>query len=106
MLQLTAEEIRKILKYKVQEGDFAEKDGSKFMGYAAKVHSIQEVVDIYMQMRYRFADASHIMCAYRILDPDAAHMQDGVDNGEWGASRRMLKMMADENFNNVAAFVV
>ena len=106
ILEMKLEEMRKALSYKVYEGDETSKSGSTFKGFAAKVHSIEDVADVYRQLKYRFLEATHVICAYRIMDPDVAHMVDCVDGGEWGAGRRMTQMLIDESFQNIAVYVV
>ena len=70
------------------------------------MHSINDVVMAYKQLKYRFMGATHIMCAYRILDPDVAHMQDCLDGDEFGAGRRLLQMLIDNSAHNTAVFVM
>ena len=106
ILKMKQQDVQRVLAYKTFEGQKKEKDGNIFLGFAAKVFTTENVMDVYRQMKYRFADAHHVICAYRILDPDAAHMQDAVDDGEIGASRRMLEMMFEEDFKNCAVFVI
>ena len=106
ILEMDKGQIKHILKPRLFQGSDATKSGSRFVGYAMKVHKIEEVAMAYKQLKYRFMDATHIICAYRIMDPDVIHMQDCVDGGEWGAGRRMLEMMQENSFNNVATFVV
>ena len=89
-----------VLAYKTYEGSDTFRNGSKFTGYAAKVHSITDVITAYQQIKYRFLDATHIICAYKIADPDFAHHQDCVNGGEHGAGCRILQMMIDNNFEN------
>ena len=40
------------------------------------------------------------------MDENIAHSQDAVDDGEIGASRRMLQKMIDESYYNREVFVV
>ena len=106
MLGMSDTQIKQILSYRVFQGQTKDRNGSVFTGYAAKVHSIADVVTAYQQMKYRFADATHVICAYKIMDPDIAHMHDCVDGSEIGAGRRILEMMIENNYNNIAVFVV
>ena len=106
ILEMPQQSLSKILKMKLYKGDEFNKNGSTFIAYAAKVHSIQQVADGYKQMRYRFINATHLICCYRIMDPDVVHMTDCVDGGELGAGRRLIQMMMDESFENVAVYVI
>ena len=106
LLSMKQEQIRDVLRKQLFQGQKLSRDNSHFLGFATKTHSIEEVVKAYQQLKYRFADADHIMCSYRILDPDVAHMQDSLDGGEFGAGRRLLQLLIDQGQNNVAVFVV
>ena len=106
ILEMTTSQINQLFQIRLTQGQEIKKNGSTFLGFAAKVHSLQDVVKAYKQLRYRFMDSTHIMCAYRIMDPDVAHMQDSLDNGEYGAGRRLLQQLIDESVKNTATFVV
>ena len=90
VLEMDAIQIRDTLAYKVYTGETATKDKSEFTGFAARAYSIKDMLTAYKQLRYCFMDSTHIMVAYRIMDPDVTHMQDCVDDGELGAGRRLL----------------
>ena len=105
-IAMKTDEVKKILSINLVESKRQSKDGSHFLAMAKQVYSIQEVIDAYKQVKYRFADGTHLMCAYRILDEDVAHHQDAIDDGEFGAGRRLLQMMIDKSFNNRAVFVI
>ena len=100
------EELKKILSYKITQGTTSTKEGNKFTGCAAEVHSIENLIVCYKQLRYRFPEASHVMCAYRILDPDIAHTQDAVNHGKHGVGRQLLNLLVDGQHDNKAVFVV
>ena len=106
ILRMNQQQIKQILKFRVYQADQIVKNGSTFIGLAARVHNIQDVITAYQQVKYCYLDATHIMCAYRIADPDFAHFQDCTDGGEFGAGRRILQMMVDESHDNIASFVV
>ena len=82
------------------------KDCSIFMGFTTRVHSLNNVVLWYKQLKYRFLDSAHILCAYRLMDPDIAHMQDCMDDGELGSGRRLLQLLIDGSHENVTVYVV
>ena len=72
-VSMKKDEVRKILAFKLFQGQETTKNGSTFTGYSAKVHTINDVINGYKQLKYRFLDATHIMCAYWIMDPGVAH---------------------------------
>ena len=106
ILEMKVLDMKELLAVKLFQGDETTKSGSTFLGFSTKVHNIQQVVSAYKCLKYRFMEATHIMCAYRIMDPDVIHNTDCVDGGEFGAGRRLLQMLIDENCENVAVFVV
>ena len=103
---MDAGEIKDVLAQNVFEGDIANKKGSTFMGFAAHTADIQTVRKVYKQLKYRFPEATHIMCAYRIEGEDVIHMQDAVDGGEGGGGTAILDMMVKDDFKNCMAAVV
>ena len=50
-------------------------------------------------------NASHIMCAYGILDLSVVHMQDCLDGNETGSGRHLLQMLIDNSYKNIAIFM-
>ena len=76
------------------------------MGFTTRVHSLNNVVLWYKQFKYRFLDSAHILCAYRLMDPDIAHMQDCMDDRELGSGRRLLQLLIDGSHENVTVYVV
>ena len=107
IIEMKQADLEKALKFKMFATNTERmKNGSKFLGFAAKVHSLDDVVNGYRQLKYRFIDATHVICAYRIMDPDVAHMTDCIDGGELGAGRRLLQMLIDNSHANIAVFVV
>ena len=106
ILELSEMDLKNILKQRMYQGAVKTRNGSTFIGFAAKVHTIQDVANCYKQLKYRYMEAAHIMCAYRIMDPDVAHMTDCIDGGELEAGRRLLQLLLDESGENIAVFVI
>ena len=79
VLEMDKAYIRSILAYSIQQSQTITKNGSDFIGFAARVYSIKDVITAYRQLKYRFMDATHVICSFRIMDQDVAHMQDCVD---------------------------
>ena len=50
-------------------------------------------------------DATHIMCAYGILDPSVVHMQDCLGGNETGSGRHLLQMLIDNSYKTIAIFM-
>ena len=106
ILEMKPVQLKQALAKKLYPGDTVSKDNSTFTGYSAKCYSIQQVLDGYRQLKYRFLESTHIICAYRIMDPDVAHMVDCVDDGELGAGRRLLEMLIENSYENTVVYIV
>ena len=106
ILQMSSGDIQKMLSAKVYEGDIMTKKDSTFMGFAVNTNSTKEVQIAYAQLKYKFPEATHIMCGYLIEGEDAAHLQDAVDGGEGRGGLAILEMLRNEDMKNCAAFVV
>ena len=58
VLMMDPKRLQKVLALKHSVGETAQKAGNNFHSFALKVHSLEQVADTYLQMKYRFADAS------------------------------------------------
>ena len=105
VLEMHPDQLKKVFSYKLQGAEY-KKSGSSFHGFPAKVHTIEDVLCGHQQPKYRFMDCSHIMCVYRILDPDVAHMTDSIDGGELGDGCRLVQMLLDQSCENLAVYVI
>lgn len=81
------------------------KENSKFIGYAVAVEQIEDVQAAYLQVKKKHAEATHVACAFRLMNKDSSH-QDCTDDAEYGAGRSLLKLLKDENLDGIAIFMV
>lgn len=79
---------------------------SRFTSYAAAVESFEDIQAAFTKLRMKFADATHISCAYRLPGANTPQNQDYVDDGEFGCGRTMLKVLKDEQYTNMVVFIV
>ena len=79
-------------------GSIKEK-GSLFTGYAVRVSSLAEIRR-YRRIKLLHPDADHIVIAY-----NTPRYQGGHDDGEFGASLRLLKLLDVRGDNKIAVFV-
>lgn len=79
---------------------------SKFIAYAAAVQDAQDVQAAYIKVRTKFADATHIVCAYRLQGSHTPTLQDYVDDGEFGAGRILLNVLKQEKLMNAVLFLI
>ena len=82
-------------------------DGSTFMGHSAKVTCKTEVSDVMAKILQdrSLAGATHNMYAYRIAAQDGQMIEGHKDDGEHGASYRLLKMLRDGKIENAMTVV-
>lgn len=90
----------------IVRGDDDVKAKSKFISYAAAVQDFADVQAALTKLRMKFADATHVSCAYRLPGANTPKNQDYVDDGEHGCGRTMLKVLREEKYMNVAVFIV
>ena len=69
--------------------------------YAFKTGQFLEVQHAYRKVRVLHPSLTHAIAAY-YLRTDEGYQ----DDGEYGASHRLLKMLKDNNYINTAVFVV
>ncbi|EGD77406.1 hypothetical protein PTSG_12741 [Salpingoeca rosetta] len=81
---------------------------STFQGHVATVHSVADVKAVMAELlsNSKIARATHNMVAYRIWDDDrGVWVQDCDDDGEHGASSRMLHVLQLTDARNVLVVV-
>lgn len=79
---------------------------STFVAYAVAVQDHQDITAAYTKVRMKFAQASHVVCAYRLQGESTPNMQDYVDDGEYGAGRAILSILKEEKLMNVVVFMI
>ena len=74
--------------------------GSRFCGHAARVNSTADVKAVYRKMRLLFPESDHIVMSYKVKS-----YTGHADNGEYGAGRRVQKILLDSENANTVLFV-
>lgn len=82
------------------------KSESKFTAYAVAVENFDNIRAALLKMRMKFADATHVSCAFRLPGANTPINQDYIDDGEFGCGRTMLKVLRDQQYMNMAVFMV
>lgn len=90
----------------VVRGEDELKGGSQFISYAAEVMDSDDVQAALLKLQMKFADATHVSCAYKIQGANTPQNQDFVDDGEYRCGRTMLKVLKEEKPMNLAVFLV
>ena len=106
LLNLDEDDRKRIMKVKIDEGTRITNGKCTFHSFSLSTNSIVEVRDAYAQLRLRHGKARHIVCAYHLPGEIEPLYSDYVDDEEWGAGRRILKMMTDADLWYRAIYVV
>ncbi|XP_061170378.1 uncharacterized protein LOC133179702 [Saccostrea echinata] len=100
-------EEEKFNEIEVVQSDSIHEGGNVFTAVATKVNTYAEVRHFYKKVMSdpNFASAHHNVLAYRIQDAQG-NVRDGYcDDDEYGAGRRVVRLLGDQSATNVA-FVI
>ncbi|KAL9642018.1 hypothetical protein ABK040_004071 [Willaertia magna] len=80
---------------------------SKFIAHLAKVHSLEDVNIMLSQLKEddKIANATHNICAYRIVLDDNKMLENRDDDGETGAGDQVLYLLQRLNVENCCCVV-
>lgn len=106
ILRMNEEDLAEVRNVELIKGPTHEEKNSEFLTYVQQISSVNEVRLGYRKMRVRFADATHIMMAYKLPGAVGPLNQEGCDDGEHGSSRHLLQMLIDKDYTNVCVYVV
>jgi hypothetical protein len=90
----------------VSHTDHLVEDGSTSMGHAAQVHKKSDISDVMAKILQdrAVAGATHNIYAYRFTS-EGRQCEGRKDDGEHGASFKLLKMLRDNDVDNVMVVV-
>ena len=71
-----------------------------------EVHTIRDVRRVYKHFKILYADASHVMMAYRLPGTNTAYDSDYYDDGENGGGRRLFRILNDNDALSTMLIVV
>ena len=91
----------------VKHSEHLTEDGSTFMGHAARVTTKGDVANVMAKILQdrSVAGATHNIYAYRIMSQDGKVIEGHKDDGEHGASYKILKMMQENEAVNAMSVV-
>ena len=91
----------------IRHGNHIDDSGSRFIGYAAEVSSLNHVREVLdsLLMDTEIASRSHVMYSYRIDDGNDSLIENFESDGDWGVGFNMLKFMKDNNIQNYVLVV-
>lgn len=102
-----SEEVRKLAcEIDLVRGTTKTRNKSKFCAFAAAVSNFKDIQAAYLKVKMKFADATHVACVYRLPGNETFILQDYVDDSEYGAGRTLLRVLKDEQYLNMAIFMV
>ncbi|XP_061179339.1 uncharacterized protein LOC133187963 [Saccostrea echinata] len=95
------------VKITVNPGKSIEDNGNRFMAHSTQVNSYKQIKRSLVEiMRIETVpSASHNVYAYRFTSSDGIIHEGSNDDGEHGAGRLLLKLLAENEINNVLVFV-
>ena len=103
ILRMTDKQTEKARAYKLYSGPEHMEKGSEYFSFAFKAHNVQVAYD---KIRVKYADATHISCAYRLENPIGPFRQQAIDDGDYGVGRSILKALKAKDFMNTGIFIV
>ena len=100
-------EEEKLNEIDVVQSNSAHEGGNVFTAVGTKVDSLAKVRHFYKKIMSHpdFASAHHKILAYRLQDAEGSVRDGYCDDGEYGAGRRVVKLLEDQSATNVA-FVI
>lgn len=102
----TDEVYDKAIQMDIIKGGEERKAGSYFASFITPVNDHDEINSAYLKLKMKYADATHISCAYRLPGVNSPQNQDYVDDGEYGCGRVMLKTLKEAKLMNIAVFMM
>lgn len=100
------EQFQRAKDIQIIKGEEDTRGQSRFASFIAAVENFQDVSAAYLKLRMKYADASHVVCAYRLPGANTPVNQDYIDDQEFGCGRTMLKALKERKLLNVAVFMV
>ncbi|XP_062573517.1 uncharacterized protein LOC134235401 [Saccostrea cucullata] len=107
ILQLDQKEQQKLEEIEVKRSNTHTESGNQISAAAVEVETYAKVRNFYrkISMDPVYGRANHNILVYRFKD-NSGTIHDGYcDDGEFGAGRKMLKILQDENFTNVSVVI-
>ena len=98
-------EMDEILAANVLDADEHTEKQSEFYSYVQKVKTMNDVNQGLAKMCVKFADATHISCAYR-LKKSSPQEQGYEDDGETGQGRTILSTIQEKGMSEICVFLV
>ena len=105
ILTLTDEELEHVHQVKTYSAGNHEESGSEFMCYFQRVNTVDDVQQGLVKIKIKHGDATHIVTAFRLENLVGPYKQEFLDDGEFGAGRRVLDVLKEEEQFKIAIFI-
>ena len=105
LINIEPDHLDHIFKLQCNKGKTFSQDNSQFIGYAATVHSHDEIKDYYIKFKMIQPSARHIVCAYWVQHDQPCYARDYHDDGEPGAGCVLLQIIKENMLQNTVIFV-
>ena len=105
ILDYSTKQLSAIMSMEIPKGPEIQQDGNVFAAHVLSTNSLKEVQDGYLKLKLIHPKARHIMCAY-LLEGDELFDRGYCDDGEFGASVKILEYLIEHNIRCRAIYVV
>ena len=105
-LTLTQAELTSLKEVKLYEVSKHEEANSEFVCYFQRISHEADVQKALTKLKVKHGDATHIVTAYQLAHPRGPFQQGYMDDGEQGASRKILSVMKGKEVKKIAIFIV
>ena len=106
ILRMDNAELEEIRAVKLIKGEQHVEKGSEFLSFAQKIKSADEVSKEHAKLKIKYADATHISYAYQLKSPVGPFRQAYFDDDEMGQGRNILKVLQEEDHQEICVYVV
>ena len=105
LIDIDLEQLDKVLKMKLEKGEYIIEQKSRFIAFTAPVSSFQDIREYYIKMKLAYPHARHIVCSYSLPSDEWYNHNDYCDDGEPGAGRYILRILQQNSLQGRVVFV-
>ena len=105
LLDITPEQMDDVIKIILEASDTVTLNKSKFMVFACRAYSHDDLYKAYTKIKILQGSARHIVCAYSVSTPDQTWGEGYCDDEEHGAGCHLLRLLKERNNSNICVFV-
>ena len=100
MLNIDVDMQEKIDAIVLQQSEVITDKNSHFKGHAVKINNSDDIKLAYKKLKMMYPESNHIVMAYTLKKYTGNH-----DDGEYGASKKLLQWLLNRGYPNIAVFV-